>query len=57
VSDSCFKFMLGFFFNLNYLNYNHRVNWYVITSIFFDVPLVVLNMLFFFWLLAPGLIN
>ena len=47
MSDSCFKFMLVFFF-LNYLNYNHRVNCYVITSIFFDVPLVVLNMPFFF---------
>jgi hypothetical protein len=40
VSDSCFKFMLACY--LNYLNYNHLVNCYVITIIiiFFDVSLV-----------------
>jgi hypothetical protein len=40
VSDSCFKFMLACY--LNYLNYNHLVDCYVITIIiiFFDVSLV-----------------
>ena len=40
MSDSCFKFMLACY--LNYLNYNHLVDCYVITIIiiFFDVSLV-----------------